>query len=134
MEEREEKAATSSSSPSQMRLAAATATPTFKRSYAAVASFSPITALASPAQLPPPLPAVIPSPRPSSASTTIGSLSQRLFRPSLSVSSGIPRLTPNKGKRPLDRGAQQPAYGRLLTNNMNSPSSLPVYKKALTRW
>ena len=128
VEEKEEKAVTSASSPSQMRLAAATATPTFKRSYAAVASFSPATSLASPAPQPAhPTPA--PSPRPSSS--TIGSLSQRLFRPSMSVSSAIPRLTPNKGKRPLDRGSQA-LYGRMMATN--SPSSLPVYKKALTRW
>ena len=135
-DDKEQKAASSGSSPSQARLAAATATPTFsKRSYAAVASFSPATGFASPAPSPPTLPAVTPSPRPSprlSSATSTVPFSQRLFRPSLSVSSGIPRLTPNKGKRPLERGSQ-PMYGRLLPSN-NSPSSLPVYKKALTRW
>ena len=135
VDEKDESAATvaaavSASSPSQMRLAAATATPTFKRSYAAVAApFSAATLLASP--VPSPLPTAAPSPLPPAASSSVGSLSQRLFRPSGAVSSGIPRLTPNKGKRPLDRGSQA-VYGRLMA--ANSPSSLPVYTKALTRW
>ena len=131
-ETKDDRAAASTAwSPSQMRLAAATATPTFKRSYAAV--LSPVTILASPAAAPPSLPTAAPSPLPSSTTTTIGSLSQRLFRPPVGVSSGIPRLTPNKGKRPLERSSQTAAvYGRLMATS--SPSSLPVYKKALTRW
>ena len=132
VEEKEEKASSvaagSASSPSQMRLAAATSTPTFKRSYAAV--LSPATLLTSPSLAPPPLPTAAPSPLPPPTSS-VGSLSQRLFRPPVAVSSGIPRLTPAKGKRPLDRSSGA-VYGRLM--GASSPSSLPVYKKALTRW